>query len=166
MAVDNLSHSELLRVLDYNRETGRFTWKINASSRAKIGFIAGRLLPAGYRQIRVFKRLYLAHRLAWFYVHGVWPAADLDHRDLNKDNNGIENLRETNPSLNGANKGLAANNTSGAKGVQRRRNNRWRASIEHRGEWISFGTFGSKEEASEAYLAGARAIHSEFARAA
>ena len=161
-----ISHSELIRVLDYSPETGQFTWKIHASTRARIGDIAGRLNRAGYRQIRVDGRLYLAHRLAWFYVNGSWPSTDLDHRDLDKDNNRLSNLRETDDSLNGANKAPPVTNTSGAKGVQRRPNNRWRASIEHRGRWISFGTYGSKEEASEAYLAGARAIHGEFARAA
>lgn len=160
-----ITHSELLRVLDYNPETGRFTWKFTITGTAKAGSVAGRMLLAGYRQIRVFGRLYLAHRLAWFYVYGVWPETDLDHRDRDKDNNGISNLREANDSLNGANKGLAANNTSGAKGVRKRANNRWRASVEHGGKFISLGTYGSREEASTAYLAGAQRIYGEFARA-
>lgn len=166
MAGSKISHSELLRVLDYSPETGIFTWKISTSPRVKPNDVAGRKLKAGYRQIRVFGRLYLAHRLAWFYVRGLWPSSDLDHCDTNKDNNGIANLREANDSLNGANKVLAINNTSGAKGVRKRANNRWRASIEHRGKFISLGTYGSIEEARAAYLAGAQQIHGEFARAA
>lgn len=163
---ERISHSELLRVLDYSPETGQFIWKIQASAKAKIGWIAGAIVSNGYLSIRYRGRQYLAHRLAWFFVNGEWPPTDLDHRDTDKRNNRISNLRQTNPSLNGANKTIAANNTSGAKGVRLRANNRWRASIEHGGKFISLGTYGSREEASEAYLAGAKKLHGEFARAA
>ena len=131
-----------------------------------IGYKAGRLIGTGYRAIKYRERSYLAHRLAWFYVNGEWPETDLDHRDTDKQNNRIINLRPTNDSLNGANKIIAINNTSGAKGVQKRKNNRWRASVEHYGKWISLGTYGSREEASEAYLAGARELFGDFARVA
>lgn len=161
-----ISHSELLRVLDYRPETGVFTWKIQASPRALVGSIAGTPISLGYWSIKYCGQAYLAHRLAWFYVNGEWPATDLDHRDLDRQNNKISNLRETNDALNGANKGLAANNTSGAKGVRRRPNNRWQAIIEHYGKTICLGTYGSREEARAAYLVGAQQVYGEFARAA
>ena len=160
-----ITHSELLRVLDYSPKTGIFTWKIQASQRALVGRSAGRA-SGEYWAIKYCGRSYLAHRLAWFYVHGTWPGSDLDHRDTDKKNNRIANLRMANDSLNGANKRLAANNTSGAKGVRARANNRWRASIEHHGKFVSLGTYGSREEASAAYLAGAQQLYGDFARAA
>jgi hypothetical protein len=162
----NLPHSKLLGLLDYNPEIGQFRWKFTITGTAKAGSIAGRCLPSGYRQIRVSGHQYLAHRLAWFYVNGCWPKSELDHRDGDRDNNRINNLREANASLNGANKGIPANNTSGAKGVRKRANNRWRASLEHHGKFISLGTYGSMEEASAAYFEGAQKIFGEFARVA
>jgi hypothetical protein len=165
MAKRLISHAELLRALDYSPETGVFTWKIQASTRALVGSVAGSAY-GDYWSVRYLSVNYLAHRLAWFYVNGEWPPSDLDHRDTDKRNNRISNLREADDSLNGANKRLAANNTSGAKGVRRRANNRWRASLEHGGKFISLGTYGSREEASAAYLAGAQKIFGDFARAA
>ncbi len=41
MSKDKISHEELLRVLDYSPETGAFTWKVQASTRALIGGEAG-----------------------------------------------------------------------------------------------------------------------------
>jgi hypothetical protein len=90
----------------------------------------------------------------------------VDHHDTNKLNNAFLNLRPANDVLNGANKRAPITNTSGAKGVRRRANNRWRASVEHEGKFISLGTYGSREEASAAYLAGAQKIFGDFARAA
>ena len=49
--------------------------------------------PSGYRQIRIDYENYLAHRLAWFYVHGAWPDGEVDHIDGATDNNRLVNLR-------------------------------------------------------------------------
>lgn len=35
----------------------------------------------------------MAHHLAWFYVHGEWPERLIEHRDKQRDNNRLENLR-------------------------------------------------------------------------
>src|SRR5687768_3593208 len=98
-----ITHSELLRVLDYEPETGVFRWKITASPRALAGAVAGHVW-GDYWGVKYKGIDYLAHRLAWFYVHGVWPEDDLDHHDTNKLNNAISNLRPANDALNGANK--------------------------------------------------------------
>ena len=166
MAKKNISHERLLASLDYNPETGVFTWKINASSRAKIGWVAGRTLGAGYRQIKLGDKAYLEHRLAWFYIYGAWPAADIDHKDADKRNNRIANLRPANDAQNAANKPLLKTNTTGFKGIQARPNGRWRASMEAGGKWFSLGTYGSKEEASAAYLGALQSIHGDYVRAA
>ena len=39
---------EINNLLDYNPETGIFTWKVRASSRVKIGCISGHLDKYGY----------------------------------------------------------------------------------------------------------------------
>lgn len=165
MAKHDLAHDKLLSLLHYNPETGIFTWKVNASTRARIGVRAGRE-SSGYRQIRIHGWLYLEHRLAWFYMNGQWPDGDIDHKDTDKLNNRISNLRPANDAQNAANKNLLKSNTTGFKGIQARPNGRWRASMEAAGQWISLGTYGSKEEAAEAYLTALESRHGEYARAA
>jgi hypothetical protein len=84
-----LTHDRLTEVLSYNRESGIFTWKKIGRGYPKGE--AGNLNTNGHRQIGIDRKYWVAHRLAWFYVHGVWPENEIDHRDLNKDNNALEN---------------------------------------------------------------------------
>ncbi len=49
--------------------------------------------------------MYKAHRLAWFYVHGVWPKEQIDHINGDKADNCIANLRLADFSKNQANDG-------------------------------------------------------------
>ena len=64
---------------------------------------------------------YSAHRLARLYQTGWWPPAHIDHVNLDKADNRWSNLRAATRSLNGANRFRQANNSSGFKGVHRRR---------------------------------------------
>lgn len=64
--------------LDYNRETGAFTWKYCADCSAQWngkheGREAGNLAKSGYVRICIDGVSYRAHRLAWLHVTGVWP---------------------------------------------------------------------------------------------
>ena len=65
-----IDHSRLLELLDYDTITGVFTRKITLSHKNKIGDVAGNL-NRGYIELSVEGKVYRAHRLAWFYVHGV-----------------------------------------------------------------------------------------------
>jgi hypothetical protein len=164
--IETISHSDLLRLLNYEPATGIFTWKVQRSNRVKAGSIAGRVQKkTGYREIKVLERQYLALRLAWFYVHGIWPLSALDHQDGDKLNNRIKNLRVATVSQNAANKKLQVNSTTGFKGVRASKYG-WRASIEHNGEYHGLGTFSSKEAAHAAYCLAAERLFGEFARAA
>lgn len=160
-----LSHADLLRRLNYDPETGLFTWKYPTSRRVKTGQFAGMPSHSGYWKIIISDVEYSGHRLAWFYTFGVWPSSDLDHRDGNKANNRIINLRLATVSQNAANRKTPVSNTSGFKGVRARENNRWRAVIEHGGKQISLGTYGTREEAHAAYCGAAERLFGEFARA-
>ena len=75
MAVNDLTAARLRELLSYDPETGLFRWKINQRpERAKdpAGTINKRL---GYVVIQVGGKLRYAHRLAWLYCTGAWPAA-------------------------------------------------------------------------------------------
>lgn len=152
-------------LLIYDPQTGIFTWRVNRTGTARAGTIAGALDTDGYRQIRVDGRLYLAHRLAWLYVHGRFPTCDLDHWDLDRDHNAIENLRPCTQSENNANTRVRSDNVLGRKGVtydaQRRR---YRARIRKLGHLYHLGWFERIEDAAAAYAAAAAKHYRKFAR--
>jgi hypothetical protein len=93
----------LRELLEYDRETGIFIWKVCLSPRAPIGSVAGRLTTNRYNQIGIKGKRYLAHRLAWLYVYGEWPKKSLDHINRIKTDNRIDNLRDVHHSQNVAN---------------------------------------------------------------
>jgi hypothetical protein len=133
----------------------------------KPGDVAGHLTAQGYWRISVDGRRYLAHRLAWLYVHGEWPAAQIDHVDLDKSNNRFANLREATNAQNKANTRARKDNTSGFKGASwDKRSGRWRARICVVGKDSHLGFFDSAETAHAAYCQAANEAFGEFAREA
>lgn len=74
-------------------------------------------LNTSYVQIRLFNKLYLAHRLSWFYYYGKWPEYEVDHIDGDGSNNAIWNLRDVCKQINGKNSKRKKNNTSGVNAV-------------------------------------------------
>ena len=99
-----ITQKQLKEILHYDSESGVFTWKIKASTRSDVGDIAGTIDNKGYRRIGINNRYYRAHRLAWFYVYGVWPKNQIDHKNRIRDDNGIDNLRDVNNSENSLNR--------------------------------------------------------------
>jgi hypothetical protein len=110
------AQAQLKKLLAYCPATGDFTWLVGAG-RCKAGSKAGCLKSNSYVHITINGKLYLAHRLAWLYTHGEWPADMVDHIDRNPSNNGISNLRECSRSDNMRNVGLRVDNSSGFRGV-------------------------------------------------
>ena len=155
-----LCQLQLKSVLSFNPETGVFIWTINAKA-GRPGCAAGSLRN-GYGVIRIHNKMYLAHRLAWLYVHGHMPER-IDHINGDRSDNRIDNLRIADASQNGANKRRPENNTSGAKGVKKIASGKYAAILGVRGEKKWVGTFNSLQEASDAYLAAAKGSFGEFA---
>jgi len=105
-------------------------WKITTNGRAPKGRIAGNLRPDGYRQIRINRKHYYAHRIIWLYKNGYMPEHLIDHINRNPSDNRIENLREITGSCNIRNSGNPKNNASGVKGVRLNKKNKiWVAEI-------------------------------------
>lgn len=162
-------HDALRDLLDFDPLTGVFTWKPRTTGNSArswnskhAGRAAGTLVAKGYRSIRIFYKPYLAHRLAWFYVHGVWPSDHIDHMDGNRDNNAIANLRPATNAQNLWNRGPQKNNTTGIKGVSRVPNG-WFAQIKVHGKQINLGVHATLQEAASAYSAAATKLHGDFA---
>lgn len=149
--------------LSYDRRTGVFRWKIvpkYRGGRIKVGDEAGYVAPNGYRRIKLLGRYYLAHRLAWFYVHGSWPSR-IDHRDQCRDHNWVSNLRLATHRQNMQNT-KGRNSIAGLKGVSA--NGRgYRARIKNNKMERHLGTFSTPEEAHAVYVRTAKEVFGEFA---
>lgn len=156
-----LTAERLREVLDYNPETGLFVWRIRTSSRAGAGDIAGFDDGKGYTAIRIDGTQVFAHRLAWFWVHGAWPAGVIDHIDGVTTHNAIRNLRDVNHATNMQNLKSAKcdNSTSGMLGVVPSRG-RWAAQIRAGGKKHHLGVYLTPEDAHHAYLVAKRLFHS------
>ena len=145
--------------LAYNRETGVFTWKRHARKN-RVGTPAGWKIQ-GYVRIKVNRKYYLAHRLAWFFEYGEFPEMFIDHINGDGMDNRIANLRLAGYEINSQNKRTAQrNNKCGFLGVSwSSSSNAWRATIKHKGVRTHLGVFKTVEEASAAYIAAKRLLH-------
>lgn len=156
-----LTQARLHQVLDYDPATGDFRWRVRR--RLRIGTIAGSMTSAGYREIMIDGQRYLAHRLAWFYVHGHWPAGELDHKNRDRRSSKLIELREATSSQNHSNRGPQKNNACGVKGVHRKKD-RWIAQIKARSKVLYLGTHDSIAAAQSAYATAAYYFYGPFAR--
>lgn len=133
-------------------------------SRAAAGSRAGSLGMDGYRRITVDGMHYLEHQLVWFYVHGIW-VPELDHENLKRADNWIDNLRVATRSQNSANTHAKSNNRLGIKGVcWHPRNKKFMARISKDRQVTLLGFFDDPVLAGAAYAKAAREMFGEFAR--
>ena len=141
---------KLKSLLNYNCETGVFKW-INTKGNVKGGSVAGRSMH-GYVSIKIDGRDYMAHRLAWLYVHGEWPKNEIDHINRNRSDNSIINLRDVTRQCNQHNHGIRKDNTSGYRGVFfNKKEGKYEARVRLNGKRLFLGYFITSHEASVAY---------------
>ena len=155
-----ITQERLKELLSYDPDTGLFFWRKIKGGWGKPGKPAGGTNGEGYRQIGIDRRYYFAHRLAWLYVHGVFPSNCIDHINGDRADNRIANLRAVTVHENNFNvKVIRA--ASGFKGVylDKRTKKKWRAVIKVNGHTTTLGRFDEPEDAHEAYLSAKRILH-------
>lgn len=160
-AAKHITQAELKKLLAYDPITGEWTWLSSGKGRrpdSRAGTMCG-----GYANIRINRRGYAAHRLAWLYMTGEWPTLDVDHENRIKTDNRWGNLRLATRAQNNANALKRSRNKSGFKGVTAFRQ-KWCAWIRADYKSIYLGLYDSPEEAHEAYLSAARERWGAFAR--
>jgi hypothetical protein len=97
------------------------------------------------------------------YMHALIMSKGADHKDGDGLNNRRENLRPASNAENARNKGLTTANTTGFKGVFRRRSGRFHAQIKAAGKLHCLGTYDTAIEAARAYNRAAKELHGKFA---
>jgi len=159
MPKSTFTKDELVQVLDYSCETGLFHWRVDRKG-AKRGDQAGCNYSAGYMRVKVFGHIYIAHRLAWFYVHGRWPTGDIDHINGIRSDNRIANLRDVSRRTNCENLLRSKNNKAAPLGVTlHRKTGRWQAQIKSRGISYHLGLHDDPNDAHAAYVQAKRKLH-------
>lgn len=155
------SAERVRELLSYDPETGSCVWRVSRNG-CKVGGVAGSLRSDGYLNMRIDGRSYLAHRVAFLYIHGIWPTNQIDHIDRIKSNNRIDNLREATVSENGQNRHLAQSNnrSCGLLGVTwHKGDSKWMAQLCVDGKRNYLGSFALPEEAHAAYLRAKNDLH-------
>lgn len=158
-----LTQKELKKLLNYDPDTGLFTWKVilnlqimyidisgNSeiipdpnSQVTNIGDVAGTLNTGGYISIQIGCRYYLAHRLAFLYMTGgipKYPKYIIDHKDRIRHHNKWKNLRRLTQQSNTQNRNIDKRNKSGFTGIAKI-NNKWVARVTVNGKSIIIGYY-------------------------
>ncbi len=155
------TQSRVQELLSYDEKSGIFKWRINRCN-ISAGTVTGCLSKNGYLHIRIDKKLYLAHRLAWVYVHGSFLGAQIDHINGVRSDNRLCNLRLATNSQNQQNRKAAQSTSStGVIGVaaHKRGKKPFQARIKKNGAMKSLGYFSSPELANSRYLEEKRQLH-------
>lgn len=167
MAAKPLPSPEVLRqLLRYEPETGKLFWRRrpeqmfpsardcaawNAKNAEKEAFTT--VGSSGYREGRIFKTGYRAHRVIYAVCNGEWPRDEVDHINGIRTDNRIANLRHATRAENGRNQRRPHDNSTGAIGVAfYRHDGTWQARISTGGRSIHLGYFDTKAEAIAARL--------------
>jgi hypothetical protein len=146
-----ITQEYLKEILDYNPETGIFTWKIKKNGTKGINSIAGHIDKKGYFRIKINSISHKAHRLAWLYVYGNTPKGQIDHVNGVKHDNKISNLRIV------SNRENCQNRIEHRQGklvgcYYNKRDKKWQAQIQINGKQTFIGLFETQREAHAAYL--------------
>tara|TARA_R110000796_G_scaffold95459_2_gene200665 strand:- start:9387 stop:9962 length:576 start_codon:yes stop_codon:yes gene_type:complete len=155
-------------LLDYDPETGVFTWRHREAKWCKTkaahascvtrfeGKRAGTLSvdPKNGYQHRIIRLLGFRdyeHRLAWRWMSNDPLPPQIDHKNRDATDNRWCNLRASDNGANGKNHSMHRNNTSGATGVTWDKcRNKWRSRCRLHRKWYHLGRFSNFEDAKRA----------------
>lgn len=151
-----LEHARLLEIVSYDPGSGIFTRKPD-------GKPIGKPDRKGYLLFSVCNQNYRAHRLAWFYMAGSWPTAEIDHINGDPGDNRWSNLRECNHQQNNHNQPKRRNNTSGVKGVSLTKTGKWHVQVCLNYKIHNGGLYDKLSDAKAAAIKLRGRLHGEFA---
>lgn len=160
----DLEAARVRELLDYDPQSGKLTWRV-CRGLVRAGQTASGALNDGYQRIKVDGRVYRVHRVIWLHVYGAWPHGPIDHRDGDRSNNSLANLRLCSVAQNNQNVN-AARGQSGLLGASfHKASGRWYSRICVDGKERSLGLFDTAREAHAAYVAAKTELHPFWAGA-
>ncbi len=159
-----ITANRLRELLDYDHETGWFTWVVSRPHRPA-GSRAGTTTDNGYRAVSIDGTRYYEHRLVWLWMAGTFPPEEIDHINRQRHDNRFCNLRCASRCENGANRASDSNNRHGFMGIWQARNGRYAAGITKNGRKTFLGYFDTAEEAHGAYAQASIELRGSFAPA-
>jgi hypothetical protein len=129
-AVNDVTAEYVRSILDYIPEMGIMIWKVGGKGK-RIGDEAGSLRKKDGRWIiGIGHKTYLRARLAWLHFYGEWPEHDVDHRNLVRSDDWIDNLRDAPRCWNLVNTDKRDHNKSGYKWVYYKKDKKnWAADL-------------------------------------
>lgn len=139
----------------YDRLSGELRWAVPRGKKIKVGDLIRS------RCVRIDGTEYRTSRVCWFTATGHWPD-EIDHQDLDEQNNKFLNMRECTHAQNLLNSRVCKHNKLGVKGVHIHQG-RFRARIALNGV-VRRQMFASLDEAAAAYAAWSLELHGEFGR--
>jgi hypothetical protein len=147
-----LTQEEVIRQLNYDPNTGIFTWKISKSGNKGVGSKAGSLdKNSKYQVCTINNKRYYLHRIAFLYMTGSHPQYNVDHINGDKQDNRWSNLRDISTRDNQSNREI--HRTGKLVGSCFKKDcKRWRAMISIDSINIHLGYFDTELEAHEAYM--------------
>lgn len=157
-----MSASELHKYLSYDQYTGALKWKEAKGGKAS-GDVAGAKKKDGYLNVQINSHSMACHRVAWAMHYGEWPNGLIDHINRVRHDNRISNLRIVTCNENAKNKKIHKNNKHGLKGVTKLKNGKYQAQCAIGGVNKYLGSYSTKQDAHEAYVAHALPLCGEFA---
>ena len=158
-----ISNKAVSETFEYHQD-GYLIRKKSKAQNAIIGEKTNFIDSKGYRTVWFNGKTEREHRLIYLMFKGYCPQI-IDHIDMNKENNKIENLRPATKSQNNVNCYVRSNNSTGVKGVYFcKTTNKWRARINYNGKAIEIGRFDVLQDAKNARLIREKEIFGEFAK--
>lgn len=146
-----LTQQRVKQLLTYKPDSGEFFWKTH---RSKLGKTATFNRGLGYLGLRIDGHQYSAHRVAFLYMLGAWPAQVVDHINGKRDDNRWINLRDVSHALNLQNRTGPVKARSGVRGVfWNAKAQRYAAKYMTEGKNNYLGLFDTVEQAEAALVA-------------
>ena len=154
--------AELLHVFCYDPKVPScLVWRVRPRYGIPAGTMAGRLNEKGRWRVKYGYKSWYVARIIWRMTYGTEPP-NVDHRNWDKSDNRIDNLRAATYRQNAANR--PAQREHLPKGVVLRNSGRYRARIRNLSILTNLGTFDTVEQAQAAYARAARKAFGHYAR--
>lgn len=143
LTIDAVRHA-----LDFDPAVGVFVWKNPQSNAVKAGEPAGVIAANGRRYINVGGEKHMAHRLAWFYIHGEWPTGDVKNANGDYDDCREANLVHQSRQVTAATRRVNAASKSGYPGITwDKKRGKWQVHITRDYKQVALGLFAELEAA-------------------